>query len=275
MAIFRTPRPSVVSASVATADSQVLELRRIQPGVITGASRDQNGGGGGGGGGGELDDADSTAAASPTTGLRPGPRAASLALLCFLPALVGAVLVFGRDGNPTFTAAPGIGAFALFYVAAQAAERVVEILMPLSERVVEARDTGTSKSQRVAARDQAVADAVRAVADGDAGANAKATDAAKAQAKVDQGRTDRALISFGATAALGMLLCAYLGADFLTAVGVDFAGDGVPGWQTQTLMMLVTGLVVGAGSKQLHDSISNLSKSSEAKSTPAETGGKA
>lgn len=272
MAMFRSARPSVMSASTTMPanGNAILELRRIQPGNVAGTSRAQDGGGGGGG-----DDAGKTAAASTTAGLLPGPRAAALALVLFVPGLVGAVLIFGRSGNPTFTAAPGIGAFALFYVAAQAAERLVEMLMPLSERAVEARQEGASKSGRVVARDLAVAHAVRAVADGEADAEAKATEAAKAQAKVDQARTDRTLISFGATAALGMLLCAYLGADFLTAVGVDFAGDGVPGWKTQTLMMLVTGLVVGAGSKQLHDTISNISKSSEAKSTPAETGGKA
>ena len=38
-------------------------------------------------------------------------------------------------------------------------------------------------------------------------------------------------------------------------------------------MLAVTGLIVGGGSKALHDTIANISKSSEKKDTPAETGG--
>ena len=43
--------------------------------------------------------------------------------------------------------------------------------------------------------------------------------AANAQAEVDQGRANRTALVFGCTAAIGILLCGYLEADFLTAVG--------------------------------------------------------
>jgi hypothetical protein len=189
----------------------------------------------------------------------------------FAAALAISAWWFGHDGGPSYTAARGIGAFALFYVVAQAAERLVEVTMPWSEKVVAKRKD--PKSALALARDAAVVDAVNATG---ADAQTKAEEAADAQAAVDQARADRTLISFGATAALGMLLCSYLGADFLTSVGVDFTpGDKTePDAVARVVMMAVTGLVIGAGSKQLHDTISNISKSSDQKSTPTETGGK-
>jgi len=219
---------------------------------------------------------DTAAAVSSESSAHPTRSAAALALLFFLPALGVSVWVLGKDGAPTFVAAEGVGAFVLFYVVAQAAERFVEMVMPLSEEAVE-RAGGTPKSQRVKERDEAVVAAVRAVHDaGAAAAQAEAEEAADKQAAVDQARADRTLVAFGATAALGMLLCGYLGADFLTAVGVDFTPDGKdPGWLSRLVMMAVTGLVVGAGSKQLNDTISVLGKTSAQKSTPAETGGTA
>jgi hypothetical protein len=243
-----------------------------------GIDRDESGGGGAGGGGGGASGAQSgatAAAASGSSAALPSLHAAIIALVFFVIALVAATALLGDDGGPTFTAAEGIGAFALFYVVAQAAERLVEMTMPVAEKAVSLFN-GTPKSKRVEERDLAVVDVVNAVdGSGAAGAQDEAETAAQKQADVDKARADRTLISFGATAALGMLLCAYLAADFLTSVGVDFtpgAGDA-PGSGTRLVMMAVTGLVVGAGSKQLHDTISNISKSSEQKSTPAETGG--
>ena len=135
--------------------------------------------------------------------------------------MVVAALWLGDDGGPTYVAAQGIGAFALFYVVAQAAERFVEMTMPLSEEAV-SRAKGKPKSDRARARDAAVVAAVMAVETSASDAAAQADAAAATQAEVDQARSDRTLIAFGATAALGTSLCGYLGADFLSSVGVDF-----------------------------------------------------
>lgn len=233
--------------------------------------------------------APTAAASSTSSSALPSAHAAAIALVLFVGALVPGIGIIGDHKGPTFTPAQGVGAFALFYVVAQAAERVVEIAMPLCEKIVAAAG-GTPKSARVKARDDAVAAAVSALggtvagtAGGPAGGTAgpdgttaaeAAQNAADKQAEVDQARADRTLMSFGATGALGMLLCAYLHADFLSAIGVHFAsGANAATGLARVVMVAVTGLVVGAGSKQLNDTISTISKSSAQKATPAETGG--
>jgi len=225
------------------------------------------------------------AASSTSSSALPSAHAAAIALVLFVGALVPGIGIIGDHKGPTFTPAQGVGAFALFYVVAQAAERVVEIAMPLCEKIVAAAG-GTPKSARVKARDDAVAAAVSALGgtvagtvagpagrDGATAAEA-AQNAADKQAEVDQARADRTLMSFGATGALGMLLCAYLHADFLSAIGVHFAaGANAATGLARVVMVAVTGLVVGAGSKQLNDTISTISKSSAQKATPSATGG--
>src|SRR3954471_25016412 len=94
------------------------------------------------------------ATASGSSAPRPSPKAAGLALAYFLPTVVAAAVWLGDEGGATYVAAQGIGAFALFYVIAQAAERLVEMTMPLSEKAVSwAR--GKPKNERVPARDEA------------------------------------------------------------------------------------------------------------------------
>lgn len=122
------------------------------------------------------------------------------------------------------------------------------------------------------ARDQKVAAALNAFG---AAAAADGTtpekEAAEAQAEVEQLRANRTAIVFGVTAALGMAMCGYLEADFLTAVGVNFGQS--PGTWDEAFMMAITGLIIGGGAKGLHDTITSISKSSDKKSTPPETGG--
>lgn len=186
--------------------------------------------------------------------------------------VVSASFLFVTEIGPTYKAAEGIGAFALFYIVAQAAERLVEMAIPYIDR----RSGG--KNEKVAARDRKVVAAKTGVQDEkelDKAEKAKDVElqAANAQAEVDQGRANRTALVFGSTAAIGILLCGYLEADFLTAVGVNFGTT--PGFANELVMLAVTGLIVGAGSKALHDTISNISKTSEKKDTPAETGGTA
>ncbi len=180
-----------------------------------------------------------------------------------IAAVVAAWLLFGTPKfGPTYKPVAGIGAFALFYIAAQAAERLVEMALPYFD------GKAGGKSEKVAKRDTMLAQAIANDSDADAAAGA-----ADAQAAVDQLRANRTALAFGCTAAIGMLLCGYLEADFLTAVGVNFGHPGHVDFWNRLLMMAVTGLIVGGGSKALHDTISNISKSSGGKDTPPETGG--
>lgn len=191
------------------------------------------------------------------------------ATIAFVIGLVVAVMAFDTDGSgPTYAAAEGIGAFALFYLAAQAAERLVELVLPHFEVV-----PGFGKAAREVARDNKVAAALDPSPRAAVAVDAKTLEeeAAEAQAEVDQLRANRTAVVFGVTAAIGMAMCGYLEADFLAAVGVDFGQD--PGKREEAFMMAVTGLMVGGGAKGLHDTITNISKSSDQKSTPPETGG--
>jgi hypothetical protein len=180
----------------------------------------------------------------------------------FLVALIVAVpFLFRTASGPTYTPAAGIAAFALFYIVAQAAERVVEFLLPLLGKLFNPME----KSSKVANRD-----VVKVAAEDPGQPATTAQDAANAQAAVDQVVANRRIIAFAMTAALGMLLCSYLEADFLTAVGVKFDSDP---WWAQVVQVAVTGLVVGGGSVGVHDLIGNITKSSKAKDDPGETGG--
>ncbi len=206
------------------------------------------------------------AAASTEEGKNSSPSfpATIVAAGVFVIGLLAAVAVFGTpDSGPTFKAAEGIGAFALFYIAAQASERFVELFLPAFEGI-----PGFGKAKKEIKRDKAVAAALQPENSPDGAAEQEAADA---QAEVDQLRANRTAVVFGLTAALGMVLCGYLEADFLTAVGVTFASPP-KGWD-QILMMAATGLIVGGGSKALHDTITGISTTSEKKKTPPETGG--
>lgn len=262
MAIFRTVRNTRVVMSAAAPGGMMRSVAPPDKSAGPESSREASPGA-------------TTSEDSKSSAALPSKFAGGLAILLFLVGLIVASWVSHLDGRPTFTAAEGIGAFALFYVVAQAAERLIEMAMPLAEKALSSAGR-TTKKKLVAARDAAVVVAVRAVDAGEEDADTKADTAAKRQADVDKARADRMLITFGATAAIGMALCAYLGADFLTSVGIDFTPgkkDTSPGFIATVVMTAVTGLAVGGGSKQLHDTIASISKSSDQKSTPAETGG--
>lgn len=188
----------------------------------------------------------------------------------FVAGLVLAVYMFKKSGGPTYTPAVGVGAFSLFYVAAQSAERLTELILGVVDSWTKV--PGLGKKSAVKARDEALVDAASA---SDEAKDEKETKAAEKQAEVDKVTTERTLVTFGLTALFGMALCAYADADFLTMLGMkfDLPGDTATRLLQETVQMAVTGLVVGGGSKALHDLISNLAKSSDAKSTPSETGG--
>jgi hypothetical protein len=205
----------------------------------------------------------------PITTISPGTVAAAsgsavaaqfiyglVAAIVFGAGLLIAVGLFGDAGGPVYTAAEGLGAFALFYVVAQACERLVEFITPVFDKI-------DGKANLVKQRDAAAAAASKDRS------QTSAESAAKKQDDLDQLRENRRIITFGLTAALGMALCGYLEADFLNAVGVDFGTSTTSEW----LRMAVTGLVIGGGSAKLHDLITNMTKKSAAQSDPEETGG--
>lgn len=75
-----------------------------------------------------------------------------------------------------------------------------------------------------------------------------------------------ALATFSVATMLGWILAGWLKILFLSAI-VDTTLGSAPNTGVD---LLVTGLVVGAGTKPLHDLVANLQKSSEAKSNTAD-----
>jgi hypothetical protein len=98
---------------------------------------------------------------------------------------------------------------------------------------------------------------------------AEKTAVVQAQSTVVNGRRDTAIVIWGMATAAGFLLCAALSLTLLQAIRADGSGEP-PFWAD----LLVTGLVIGAGTKPLHDLVSNLEKSKDEKKDPVEVGGK-
>ena len=202
-----------------------------------------------------------------STALLPLPGVGACATVVFAVGLLVAFFLFSHEGGLQYTPPAGIGAFAVFYVVAQAAERCAELFSPLLPK---ASMTWFGKKEAAASRDRAI---VRALNPSPTPANGgKAANPAEKQAKVDQITVNRRAIYFALAAALGMVFCGYAHANFLAAIGVSPVQDG----QTAAWIILslaITGLVVGGGSDGLHSLITNLTKTTEKKDTPPETGG--
>ena len=98
--------------------------------------------------------------------------------------------------------------------------------------------------------------------------NGNADDKAARQADLQRGRELTAIVVWGAATALGFVLSSALNITLLQAIRADGSGQP-PFWAD----LLVTGLVVGAGTKPLHDLVTNLQKSKDSKHDPAEVGG--
>jgi hypothetical protein len=182
----------------------------------------------------------------------------SLAVIAI--ALVGCG-VLNRLVNPIpFTVPAGVGVFAVFYAVTQGLERLLE---PISALVYKTNDAVTDRNRTLA----------QALSTSPTGNRQTAIqEAAAAQATLDQRRADRAVIFWAVATVLAMAVSAALGLYLLHAVGLPegswrggpFSAQGLRRW----VDLLVTGLAVGGGTKPLHDLISNLQASKEAKKDP-------
>jgi hypothetical protein len=127
------------------------------------------------------------------------------------------------------------GAFAGLFILALAIERAVE---PFSRRL--GPDTTTFK----AARDKILASAQ---------ADDREAIAVECRPGVDMCRRLTGVVTWGVATGLAFLLCAQLNITLMQAVSAK--GSGAPPFWAD---LLVTGLVVGAGTKPLHDLVSNI-----------------
>jgi len=147
------------------------------------------------------------------------------------------------------TLVQGVSIFALFYVAAQAVERLLE---PFSALLLTVGDKEKARDQALAEYQQA-----KTKDKGDA--------AAGKQADLERTRANRRVVFWGLATVVGLFASAVLKLYFLRTLGVSDS----PRWAE----ILVTGLVIGAGTKPLHDLISRIEKAKENAADPAEVSG--
>ena len=152
-----------------------------------------------------------------------------------------------KNFDKATVAAAGLNMFALFYVVAQAIERLLE---PISNFVYSAVPATNQRDQKVAAFLSAPQEST-------------AKQAADAQAALDTVRANRAVIFWAIATIISMGASAWFKLYFLHLIGITSVGR-VP-------ELLATGLIIGSGTKPLHDLISRIQKSSTNASDPAET----
>lgn len=203
----------------------------------------------------------------PDTGTSDKPSHANgiVVLLAFLVVALGwwlGYILFNKtpvdNGGVKFDPVDGIGLFALFFILAQALERLME---PIAELSIP--NFGSSKEKprtNVARRVKA------AIAE---------TDPAKAQEELDNGAAEQAdenriegntkVVIWAIATFVAMLISGSTHLFFLDAVGAS----GV----NPSLNILLTGLVIGGGTKPLHELIKKLEKPSESSDEGGEDDG--
>jgi len=188
------------------------------------------------------------------------PTGAAMALGFGLAAVGIAIgiLIYQATDEVAFELVQGISIFAVFYILAQAVERLLEPLSAWAD-VVNPSDAAAGivkrKSDAETRRDAAVAAAHRD--------NSMADKAAIKQAAVDQIRKNRTIVMWGAATLMAAIGAGLLHLSLMSAIGFTGLNTGVD--------LAITALAVGGGTKPLHDLIARIEKSKENKEDPAET----
>jgi hypothetical protein len=145
--------------------------------------------------------------------------------------------------------------FSVFYIVAQATERLVEPWM----NKVKAEEVKTKKEAAKKAT-QRTALAVKA---GDtAEAEAAAADESRAHEDLAETQGERAVIAWAMASVFALVACGLLGLGLIEAVAdVTGSSDDVAWFRRADVVL--TGLAVGAGTKPLHDLISRLEKAKQ------------
>jgi hypothetical protein len=159
-------------------------------------------------------------------------------------------------------AVAGISVFAGIYAGAQVIERLLE---PLSHWILPAEDSGEDYGTAVEEADNNIREwAANATNQGKKSAAEAAMETmAEKKNALDERKEDRAALFWAIASVVGMLASAQFGLFLLKLIGVSssYAWD-----------VFATGLILGSGSKPVHDLVTKVSKSSSAE---ASTGGSA
>jgi hypothetical protein len=150
------------------------------------------------------------------------------------------LVAWGLHGNTssTYRIDSQWGAFAGLFILALAIERALE---PFSRKL------GPDTTEAKKTRDSALAHAPTM--------HHRRKIAAEHQGRVDMSRRLTAIVTWGVATGFSFILCAQLNITLMHAVRASNSG-APPFWAD----LLVTGLVVGAGTKPLHDLVSNIER---------------
>lgn len=159
--------------------------------------------------------------------------------------ILGLAVIYFVQHGPLFKAGEGYSGFTAIFVLTLALER---LLNPFTSYLGD--DVDAAKAD--VAKKKAAASATTAGPDKTAASEALP----KASETLDKARQSTALVTWGVASALGFLMAAGLNVLLLSSVT---AGGQPPKW----LDLLVTGLVLGAGTKPVHDLVSRIETAKE------------
>jgi hypothetical protein len=170
-------------------------------------------------------------------------------------------LLASKATGVTFTASQDtlgtIGFLALFFVMAEAMERLMEPVAELNLRFI--------GSARIGKQNQQDKDAKAAEDSADPSTrNEKATAAANSAAEANGIAANTKVFIWALASFIAMLASGATKVYFLQAIGFN----GIPDY----LNVLITGLVIGGGTKPLHDLITLIEKKSDTASAKADDG---
>jgi hypothetical protein len=178
-----------------------------------------------------------------------------LFLVLLATVLVVLLSLAGRGSIVTIQQKEGISVFAVFYLMAQFIERAVE---PFSEMKLQ-----TKPEAKLFSDTDTISDLRKMLKDLSENKRDK-----EAEKKLDKYEAKRVFAFWGLNSFLGILLC-YFTVGLFEVVGVSFqplavASRTITG---HTFDSILSGMIVGAGSKPLHDLIGYLEKQEKTKSS--------
>lgn len=170
-------------------------------------------------------------------------------VIAFAIVLIGWAIAKGST-TPAVTLAADIGLFGLLYVMAQAIERFLEPLVSIDPfKIAFERKRNRTASAAKSNPDDA----------------AKKKAAVEAQTDLKRWKANRAVVIWAIATVIGIWVSSRIGVYILDIIIETPAGQG----PDKALDIAVTGLVIGGGTKPLHDLISRIQSASTAADTQA------
>ena len=191
------------------------------------------------------------------------PDAAVVGSAFAILAVVGlVVLVITRnyaDPSPPSAPAEGLTIFAVFFVAAMGLERLLEpfaLLVGKNTRAALVDAVSDAQNKVDEAHALAITGEVRMLVDAKSAAASALQQAADAKAVHEKSQANRTVLFWAVASSTGIAVAAFLRLYLLTTVGVAQPG--------RELDVIATGLIIGAGTKPLHDLVQLINAKKEA-----------